>query len=97
MNNITINKADLVALISKKSELTKKDSELALNALMASIEESLLAGKKVQLVGFGSFERKDRAARQGRNPRNPEEIIDIPPSKGVVFKAGKKLKDAINA
>lgn len=64
---------------------------------MESVEEALVSGEKVQLVGFGTFETRDRAARQGRNPRNPEEVISIPASKAPVFKAGKGLKDKVNA
>lgn len=92
-----MNKAELVTKIAEKSGLTKKESEQALNAFMSSVEEALVSGDKVQLVGFGTFETRERAARQGRNPRNPEEVIDIPASKAPVFKAGKGLKDTINA
>ncbi len=92
-----MNKAELVSKISEKSELTKKQAELALNAFMESVEEALVAGEKVQLVGFGTFETRERAARQGRNPRNPEEVIEIAASKAPVFKAGKGLKDTVNA
>ena len=91
-----MNKAELVAKMAENSGLTKKDAESALNAFMKSVEEALLGGDKVQLVGFGTFETRERAARQGRNPRNPEQVIDIPASKAPVFKAGKGLKDMIN-
>ena len=91
-----MNKAELVASIAEKSNLTKKDSEAALNALMRTIEETLATGEKVQLVGFGTFEVRDRKAREGRNPRNPEEVIQIPASKAPVFKAGKSLKEIVN-
>lgn len=91
-----MNKAELVTKISEKSGLTKKDAEQALNAFMGAVEEALVSGDKVQLVGFGTFETRERAARQGRNPRNPEEVIDIPASKAPVFKAGKGLKDQVN-
>lgn len=91
-----MNKAELVAKMAEKSELTKKEAELALNAFMKSVEEALVGGDKVQLVGFGTFEVRDRAARQGRNPRDPEAVIDIPASKAPVFKAGKGLKDLVN-
>lgn len=91
-----MNKQDLVAQIAEKSELTKKDSEAALNALIESVQEALADGDKVQLVGFGTFEVRHRKAREGRNPRNPEEIIKIPASKAPVFKAGKSLKEAVN-
>ena len=92
-----MNKAELVTKMTEKSGLSKKDAELALNAFMKSVEEALVEGDKVQLVGFGTFETRDRAERQGRNPRNPEEVIHIPASKAPVFKAGKSLKEVINA
>ena len=92
-----MNKAELVSKIAEKSELTKKEAEAALNAFMESVEEALVSGEKVQLVGFGTFETRDRAARQGRNPRDPEQVIEIPASKAPVFKAGKELKDKVNA
>ncbi|ABR46402.1 histone family protein DNA-binding protein [Alkaliphilus metalliredigens QYMF] len=91
-----MNKADLVAKMAEKSELTKKDAELALNSFMESVEEALVDGDKVQLVGFGTFEVRERKPRQGRNPRNPEQVIEIPASKAPVFKAGKTLKEKIN-
>lgn len=91
-----MNKAELVAKMAEKSSLTKKDAELALNAFMESVEEALVAGDKVQLVGFGTFDVRERKPRQGRNPRNPEQVIDIPASKAPVFKAGKTLKEQIN-
>ncbi|AFS79373.1 DNA-binding protein HU [Gottschalkia acidurici 9a] len=91
-----MNKAELVASIAEKSDLTKKDAESALNAFMKTIEEALSSGDKVQLVGFGTFEVRERKAREGRNPRNPEEIIKIPASLAPVFKAGKTLKEAVN-
>ena len=91
-----MNKAELVAKMSEKSNLTKKESELALNAFMKVVEETLVAGDKVQLVGFGTFETRERAARKGRNPRNPQQEIDIPASKAPVFKAGKSLKEIVN-
>lgn len=92
-----MNKAQLVASIAEKSGLTKKDAEAALNAFMKSVEESLVGGDKVSLVGFGTFDVRQRKARQGRNPRNPEQVIEIPASKAPVFKAGKALKDMVNA
>ena len=90
-------KAELISRMAEKSDLTKKEAEVALNAFMKSVEEALVEGEKVQLIGFGTFETRERAARQGRNPRNPEEVIEIPASKAPVFKAGAKLKGAINA
>lgn len=91
-----MNKAELVAAIAEKANFTKKDAEAALNAVTASIEEALIKGEKVQLIGFGTFETRERKARQGRNPRKPGETIEIPASTAPVFKAGKALKDAVN-
>ena len=91
-----MNKAELVAAVAEKTNFTKKDAEAAINALVASIEEALVKGDKVQLIGFGTFETKERKARQGSNPRQPEEIIEIAASKAPTFKAGKALKDAVN-
>lgn len=91
-----MNKSELIAAIAEKTELTKKDSEKALNAFVASVTEALAGGDKVQLIGFGTFEVRERKAREGRNPRNPEEIIKIPAAKAPAFKAGKALKEAVN-
>ncbi|MDO8686515.1 MAG: HU family DNA-binding protein [Clostridiales bacterium] len=90
-----MNKTDLVNAIAAKSGLNKKNSEAALNAFVATVEDSLKAGEKVVLVGFGTFEVRSRAARKGRNPQSKQEIT-IPASKAPVFKAGKGLKDLIN-
>ena len=89
-----MNKAELVAVVAEKAGLSKKDSEKAVNAAIDAISAELVGGGKVQLVGFGSFETKERNARVGRNPRTKEEI-EIPASRVPVFKAGKALKDAI--
>ena len=91
-----MNKAELIASVAEKTGFTKKDAEKALNGFMETIKEELVAGGKVQLVGFGTFEVRDRKERQGRNPRKPGEIIKIEASKAPVFKAGKALKDAVN-
>ncbi|MBM7561903.1 HU family DNA-binding protein [Fusibacter tunisiensis] len=91
-----MNKAELVASMAEKSGLTKKDAELALNAFMKSVEEELTKSGKVQLVGFGTFDVRERKERTGRNPRNPKETINIPASKAPVFKAGKALKETVN-
>ena len=91
-----MNKTELISKMSEKAEVTKKDAEKLLNAFTETVEEALVDGDKVQLVGFGTFEVRERAARKGRNPRNPQEEIDIPASKAPAFKAGKSLKDAIN-
>ena len=90
-----MNKTDLINSIASKSGLNKKNSEAALNAFIASVEESLKGGDKVVLVGFGTFEVRKRAARKGRNPQTKKEIT-IPASKAPVFKAGKVLKDTVN-
>ncbi len=90
-----MNKTDLVAKVAENVGLTKKDAEKAVNAVFASIEGALVEGDKVQMIGFGTFEVKARAARKGRNPQSGQEI-DIPASKNPVFKAGKALKDAVN-
>ena len=89
-----MNKAELVAAVAEKTALSKKDSEKVVNAAFEAITEALVAGEKVQLVGFGSFETKERSARVGRNPRTKEEI-EIPASRVPAFKAGKALKDAV--
>lgn len=90
-----MNKAELVAKMAEKCELTKKDAEKALEAFISSVTETLKDGDKVQLVGFGTFETRKREARTGRDPRtgNP---IKIPASIAPAFKAGKALKDAVN-
>ena len=90
-----MNKTELVAKMVEKSGLTKKDTEKAVNAFFSSVEEALVADDKVQIIGFGTFEVKERSARKGRNPQTGKEI-DIPASKNPVFKAGKALKDAVN-
>ena len=91
-----MNKAELVAAVAEKTNSTKKDAEATINAFLETVEQALKDGEKVQLIGFGTFETKSRKARQGRNPRKPDEIIDIPASKAPTFKAGKALKDGIN-
>ncbi len=90
-----MNKAELIAAIAAKTGDTKKGAEASVNAFVDVITEALIEGDKVQLVGFGSFEVRKRAARKGRNPQTKEEI-KIPASKAPVFKAGKALKDLVN-
>ena len=90
-----MNKAELVAAMAAKTGDTKKAAEASLEAFIAAVKESLKKGDKVQLVGFGSFEVRKRAARKGRNPQTKEEI-KIPASKAPVFKAGKQLKELVN-
>ena len=89
-----MNKTELIAATAEKANLSKKDTEAAVNAVIDVITEALKKGDKVQLVGFGSFETRERAARVGRNPKTKEEI-KIPASKVPAFKAGKALKDAV--
>ena len=90
-----MNKTELVAAIAEKTQLTKKDSEMALKAFVDVVSEELKKGEKIQLVGFGTFEVSDRAARVGKNPQTGN-AIDIPASKAPKFKAGKALKETVN-
>ncbi len=89
-----MNKAELISAVAAAAEVSKKDAELVVSATLDTITEALKSGEKVQLVGFGSFEVKARAARIGRNPKT-KESIEIPASKVPVFKAGKALKDTV--
>ena len=91
-----MNKAELIAAIAAKTGDTKKVAEATVNAFVETVTNALVEGDKVQLVGFGSFEVRKRAARKGRNPQTKEEI-KIPASKAPVFKAGKGLKEKVNA
>ncbi len=91
-----MNKTELIAAITEKTGFTKKDAEKSLNSVVEAITESLTKGEKVQIVGFGSFEVKDRPERIARNPQAPDQEITIPASKAPVFKAGKSLKEAVN-
>ena len=91
-----MNKTELVAAMAEKAELSKKDSEKALKAFIDVVSEELQKGEKIQLVGFGTFEVSERAVRTGKNPQTGAEI-KIPASKAPKFKAGKALKDAVNA
>jgi len=90
-----MNKGELIAKIAEESKLTKKAAEAALDAFVSSVEGALKKGEKVQLIGFGTFEVRQRAARKGRNPQTKAEI-KIPASKAPVFKAGKALKETVN-
>ena len=90
-----MNKSDLVAAVAAKTGSTKKDAEASVNAFVDVVTGALVKGDKVQLVGFGSFDVRKRAARKGRNPQTKVEI-KIPASKAPVFKAGKALKDLVN-
>ena len=88
------NKAELIESVMNAAELTKKDASAAVDAVLDAIQENLEKGEKVQLIGFGTFEVRERAARKGRNPQTNEEI-EIPASKVPAFKPGKALKDAV--
>lgn len=90
-----MNKVELIAAVAAKAGLSKKDAEKAIAAVVSSVEEALVKGDKVQLIGFGTFEVRERAARVGRNPQTKEEI-KIEASKQPVFKAGAALKKAVN-
>ncbi len=90
-----MNKAELVAAIADRTELSKKDAEAALKAFTDVVAEELKKGEKIQLVGFGTFEVSERAARTGRNPQTGAEM-EIPASKSPKFKPGKALKDMVN-
>ncbi|MCF6095033.1 HU family DNA-binding protein [Microaerobacter geothermalis] len=89
-----MNKTELIAKVAEATQLTKKDATKAVEAVFNSIADSLQAGEKVQIIGFGNFETRERAARKGRNPQTGEEI-EIPASKVPAFKPGKALKDII--
>ena len=89
-----MNKAELVAAVAEKAEISKKDAEKAVSAVLDLIGDALKNGDKVQIMGFGSFEVKERAARTGKNPATGESI-QIAASKAIVFKAGKALKDSV--
>ncbi len=90
-----MNKTELVAAVAEQAALSKKDAEKAINAVIDSITNALTEGDKVQLVGFGTFEVREREARTGKNPRTGE-AIEIAASKAPAFKAGRGLKDAVN-
>ena len=91
-----MNKNELITAMSEKAEMSKVDTEKALKAFIDTVTEELKNGGKVQLVGFGTFEVAERAERQGRNPKTGESIT-IPASKSLKFKAGRSLKDIVNA
>ena len=91
-----MNKAELVAAVAEKAEISKKDAEAAVKAFTDVVAEELKKGEKVQLVGFGTFEVSKRAAREGRNPQSGA-VMKIAASKAPKFKAGKALKDLVNA
>ena len=90
-----MNKTELIAAVAEKAELSKKDAEKAVTAFTDAVSEELVKGGKVQLVGFGTFEVAERAAREGRNPKTGDTMV-IAASKTPKFKAGKALKDEVN-
>lgn len=92
---MVLHKIDLVDVVAKEANLSKKDANAAVDAMLASIKTSLENGDVVTLTGFGKFEVRDRAPRKGRNPQTGEEI-DIPATKAPAFKAGKLLREAVS-
>lgn len=90
-----MNKAELIQAVAAKAELDKKTADKAVSAVLDSIAETLAAGNKVQLIGFGSFEVRERAEKQARNPRTGE-VVTAPACKVPAFKAGQALKTAVN-
>ncbi|NLV21202.1 MAG: HU family DNA-binding protein [Syntrophomonadaceae bacterium] len=90
-----MNKTELISEVAQKTNITKKDADKIVNAFFSTIETALKAGEKVQLIGFGTFEVRERQARKGRNPQTGQEI-SIPATKVPAFKAGKALKDAVD-
>ena len=91
-----MNKTELIAAVAEKAELSKKDAEKALKAFTDVVSEELVTGEKIQLVGFGTFEVAEREEREGRNPKTGEKMM-IAASRSPKFKAGKALKDMVNA
>ena len=91
-----MNKTELIAAVAEKTDLSKKDADAAVSAVLGAITDALKAGDKIQLVGFGTFEVSERAAREGRNPKTGEKM-PIAASKSPKFKAGKALRDQVNA
>lgn len=90
-----MNKTDLISIVAEKTEMTKKDAEKAVTALFDTIIEQVAEGVEIRIVGFGTFERRERKERTGVDPRNKEKIT-IPASKVPAFKAGKAFKDAVD-
>ncbi len=91
-----MNKTSLVAAVAEKTGVAKKDVDKVTNAVFNTIGETMEKGEKVQIIGFGTFETRERKARMGRNPKKPDEKIQIPASTAPAFKAGKALKDTVN-
>lgn len=95
MVKTNINKTDLINIVSENTGQTKKDTEIFLNAFMDTVTSQVSKGNKIQLIGFGTFELRERQERKGRNPQTGEEIT-IPASKAPAFKAGKQFKELCN-
>jgi DNA-binding protein HU-beta len=95
LGGAVMNKTELINKVAEATEMTKKDAAKSVEAVFEAITEALRTGDKVQLIGFGNFEVRERAARKGRNPQTGEEI-DIPATKAPVFKPGKQLKEEVN-
>ena len=91
-----MNKTQLIDVVAKNADLKKKDAEAAVSAVLDAIADALASGDKVQIIGFGGFDVQDRAAREGRNPKDPSVQIQIPASKSVGFSARKVLKEKLN-
>lgn len=91
-----MNKAEFIEKVAEKAMMSKKEAAIAVDATFKIIAEALASGDSVRLIGFGTFETRERKARMGRNPQKPGEMVEIPASKAPSFKAGKALKDAIN-
>ena len=91
-----MNKTELIEAVAKEANLSKKDAGAAVAAVFGEMTKALKKGDKVQMIGFGTFEVRQRKSRQGRNPRKPEEIIEIAAAKAPVFKAGKAFKEKVN-
>ena len=89
-------KSELISAIAEESGLTKADTDRFLKAFTSTVESALQKGDSIALIGFGTFSVSERAARTGRNPQNPDQVLQIPASKGVRFKTGSKLKQALN-
>ena len=94
LGGYSMNKKELASMVAEKANITQKEADKAVSAMLSSVEEALTKGDKIQLVGFGNFESKTRKAREGRNPKTGETII-IPAGRVPVFKAGKTLKEAV--
>ena len=91
-----MNKTELISAVAEKAEISRKDAEKAVTALLDTIVEKVSDGEDVRIVGFGTFERRERKERTGSNPQKKEEKITIPASKVPAFKAGKAFKDVVN-